>query len=294
MVWDALHALWAAAGSGGVFLRYMRAEPGEEIERAKNILFEKASDLSYNGCWLRDCSRQFDRDFCLLMREEEYIMELLVVTLAQVSPAREADASARMRIISDTVRNAPGLLNARFYRSRQPGIAYCILTTWENSEWWQKAQERHSPFGLVQDSPGGIFHTPPDQWLMHHLWGYSRPRAQPAIAAAHLVLVRPEMAERIQQSWLESLRRQAVEPVLAFALLARSVDEETTGVVSPSFATSSNPSRSSIQQGAIFFNLLSWPDERYREDFYASEEYQNMRSLLNRTGMMHTLALDPL
>ena len=84
-------------------------------------------------------------------------MELLVVTLAQVSPAREADALARMRIISDTVRNAPGLLNARFYRSRQPGISYCMLTTWENSEWWQKAQERYSPYGLVQDSPAGNF-----------------------------------------------------------------------------------------------------------------------------------------
>src|SRR5579883_1292721 len=120
-------------------------------------------------------------------------MELLVVTLAQVNPAREADASARIRIISDAVRNAPGLLNARFYSSRQPGMAYCILTTWESAEWWQKAQERHSPYLLIQNSPAGIFHMPPDQWLMQYLWGYSRPRAQPAVAAAHLVLVRPEM-----------------------------------------------------------------------------------------------------
>jgi hypothetical protein len=221
-------------------------------------------------------------------------MELLVVTLAQVSPAREADASARMRIISDTVRNAPGLLNARFYRSKQPSISYCILTTWENNEWWQKAQERHSPSGLVQDSPAGIFHTPPDQWLMQYLWGYSRPRVQPAVAAAHLVLVRPEMAERVQQSWLESLHRQAVEPILAFALLARTIDEEAASLAPQSIATAPNSSRLSIRQGALFFNLLSWPDERYREDFYANEQYQNMRSLLNRTGMMHVLTLDPL
>ncbi|HVU70835.1 MAG TPA: antibiotic biosynthesis monooxygenase [Ktedonobacteraceae bacterium] len=221
-------------------------------------------------------------------------MELLVVTLAQVNPAREADASARIRIISDAVRNAPGLLNARFYRSRQPGIAYCMLTTWESAEWWQKAQERHSPYVLVQDSPGGIFHTPPDQWLMQFLWGYSRPRAQPAVAAAHLVLVRPEMAERVQQSWLESLRRQAVEPVLAFALLARSIDEEAASAISASSSAAPTAARASIRQGAIFFNLLSWPDERYREDFYADEQYKQMRSLLNRTGMMHILTLDPL
>lgn len=242
-----------------------------------------------------DYSRQSDECICLPVREGEYLMELLVVTLAQVNPAREADALARMRIISDTIRNAPGLLNARFYSSRQPGIAYCMLTTWENAEWWQKAQERHSPYGLVQDSPAGIFQTPPDQWLMHYLWGYSRPRVQPTVAAAHLALVRPEMAERVQQSWLESLHRQAIEPILAFALLARTIDEEQTPVASvEGIAPVLNSSRPAMQQGAIFFNLLSWPDERYREDFYANEHYKNMSGLLSRTGMMHILALDPI
>ena len=222
-------------------------------------------------------------------------MELLVVTLAQVSPAREADALSRMRIISDTVRNAPGLINARFYRSTQPGLSYCMLSTWENDEWWQKAQERYSPYSLVQDSPEGIFHIPPDQWLMHYLWGYSRPRAQAVVADAHLALVRPEMAARVQQSWLESLRQQATEPILAFALLARTRDEETGTKDAPQTASAENtPPRATIQQGAIFFNLLSWPDERYREDFYANEHYQNMRSLLSRTGMLHTLTLEPL
>jgi hypothetical protein len=129
---------------------------------------------------------------------------------------------------------------------------------------------------------------------MQFLWGYSRPRAQPAVAAAHLVLVRPEMAERVQQNWLESLRRQAVEPVLAFALLARSIDEEAASAISASSSAAPTAARASIRQGAIFFNLLSWPDERYREDFYADEQYKQMRSLLNRTGMMHILTLDPL
>jgi hypothetical protein len=220
-------------------------------------------------------------------------MELLVVTLAQVSPTREADALARMRIISDTVRNAPGLTNARFYHSKHPGISYCMLTTWESNEWWQKAQERHSPYGLVQDSPAGIFHTPPDQWLMHYLWGYSRPRVQPAVAAAQLALVRPEMAERVQQSWVESLQRQAVEPLLSFALLARSINDESITGNTPRSIENGNTPRSPIQQGTIFFQLLSWPDERFREDFYANEHYQNLRGLLGRTGMVHTLALEP-
>lgn len=215
-------------------------------------------------------------------------MELLVVTLAQVSPTREADALARMRIISDTIRNAPGLLNARFYRSREPDMAYVMLTTWENVEWWQKAQERHSPRQLLLDLPPGIFHTPPDQWLMHYLWGYSRPLAQPVVAAAHLAMVRPEMTERVQQSWLESLQHQAVEPILSFALLARSIVDE------PGAATSSPREEEAGRQGTLFFSLLSWPGEQYREDFYADESYQKMQGLLNRTGIVHVLKLDPL
>lgn len=216
-------------------------------------------------------------------------MELLVVTLAQVNPEREADALARMRLISDTVRSAAGLLNTRFYRSRQQGPACCLLTTWENSEWWQKAQERYNPSELILASSAGIFQTPPDQWLMQYLWGYSRPRAQPAVAAAHLVLVRPEMAARVQQSWLESLHKQAVEPLLAFALLARTFEGEAAEA-----EQRTTIGNSSIQQGTIFFNLLSWPDEHHREDFCADEQYRKMRSLLGRTGMEHMLTLDPL
>lgn len=226
-------------------------------------------------------------------------MELLVVTLAQINPQREADALARMRVISDTIRNAPGLLNARFYHGRAPDICYCMLTTWENAEWWQKAQERHSPLQLLLASPEGIFHTPPDQWLMQYLWGYSRPLAQATVAAAHLALVRPEMAERVQQEWLESLRQQAVEPILSFALLARSIEEAPE---TPSFSPLSpagafqaeGTSRHSVKLGTMFFNLLSWPGEQYREDFYANEIYQNMQGLLTRTGMLHVLTLDPL
>src|SRR5258708_14393190 len=187
-------------------------------------------------------------------------MELLVVTITQVNPAREAEALTRMRLIGDTVRNAPGLLNTRFYRSRAPENVYFLLTTWENTEWWQKAQERHSPRKLLLDSAVGIFPTPPDQWLMQYLWGYSRPLAQPIIAAAHMAMVRLEQAERVQEHWLESLQQQASEPILSFALLARSLDERsfsepTTTSQSPQIQTGQRPTRPS----PMFFNLLTWP-----------------------------------
>lgn len=222
-------------------------------------------------------------------------MELLVVTLAQVSAQREVDALARIRVISDTVRNAPGLLNARFYRSREPGTSYCMLTTWENAEWWQKAQERYAPAALLLSSAADVFHTPPDQWLMQYLWGYSRPSAQPTIATAHLALVRPEMVEHVQQEWVENLRQQAVEPILSFAMLARSLaDNPSTTSNSQPGQTENNSPRSSFKQGTMFFNLLSWPGERYREDFYANEHAQNVQSLLNRTAIVHSMTLDPI
>ncbi len=47
---------------------------------------------------------------------------------------------------------------------------------------------------------------------MRYLWGYSRPFAQPTIAAAYIVTVRPDQAERVERSWIEGLRRQVTQP----------------------------------------------------------------------------------
>jgi quinol monooxygenase YgiN len=224
-------------------------------------------------------------------------MELLVVTITQANPTREAEALTRMRLISDTVRNAPGLLNARFYRSQGPENVYFLLTTWENTEWWQKAQERHSPRKLLLESAPGIFPVPPDQWLMQYLWGYSRPLAQPVIATAHMAMVRLEYAERVQQSWLESLQKQASEPILSFALLARSIENESSIETRP-LANRGQPAsiegagRRPAGQGPMFFNLLSWPGETYREDFYSNESYRSMQGLLNSAGVVRIVRLE--
>ncbi|MEO7022243.1 MAG: hypothetical protein ABI234_18995 [Ktedonobacteraceae bacterium] len=223
-------------------------------------------------------------------------MELLVITLVQANPAREGDAMARIRLIADSVRNAPGLLNARFYRGKGPDISYFILTTWENSEWWQKTQERHDPRMLLLNSPPDIFLAPPDQWLMQYIWGYSRPLAQSVVVAAHLALVRPDQTARVQHFWLESLRQQAVEPILAFALLARTLEEEPADAARTPSQTLQAPElqRRPAGQRPMFLNLLSWPSETYQEDFYTNEHYRNMQGLLNSAGFVRILKLDPL
>lgn len=228
-------------------------------------------------------------------------MELLVVTLAHTSPGKDAEGLARVRLISDTVRSAPGLMNARFYRSREPDSYYFLLTTWENEELWQKAQERYSPGNLLLGSDKELLTAPPEQWLMHYLWGYSRPSAQPDIAAAHVANIRPDQADRIERAWIESLRRQALEPTLAFAFLARgSTEDNISQYVSPTShnAASGNMSDymlSSLRTyGTVFLNLLSWPGETHRQDFYADQNYKAINTVLKSMGAVRILALDPL
>src|SRR5215469_6464009 len=118
-------------------------------------------------------------------------MELLVATLAHTMRKNDDDDITRLRLISETVQNAPGLVNVRIYRSRETESYYFILTTWEDEELWYKANERYNPKNLLRGSAAELLTASPEQWLMHYLWGYSRPSAQSAIAAAHIVSVRP-------------------------------------------------------------------------------------------------------
>ncbi len=219
-------------------------------------------------------------------------MELLVVTLAHTMPGRDADGLARIRLISETVRNATGLVTARFYRSRGSESYYFMLTTWEDEETWRKAQERYDPKLLLLGSATELLLDPPEQWLMHYLWGYSRPAAEPILAAAHLATMRPDQAERTQRGWIESLRRLAVQPILSFAFLARDVNENTITSL-PSPPTNSSGAGDSSHR-SIFLNVLSWASEADREEFYANLNYQAVSRLLGSVGIVQIITLDPL
>src|SRR6266852_5465561 len=155
-------------------------------------------------------------------------MELLVVTLAHIIPGKDAEGMARIRLISETVRNAVGLVSANFYRTKSNEDYYLLLTTWEDEECWHKAQEQYNPKLLLARSATELLLDPPEQWLMRYLWGYSRPAAESILVAAHLATMRPDQAERTQRGWIESLRRQAVQPTLSLAFLARGVNEDAT------------------------------------------------------------------
>ena len=223
-------------------------------------------------------------------------MALLVVTLAHTAVDKEAEGLARIHWIADTVRNAPGLVTSRFYRSRGQESYYFLLTTWEDEESWQNAQERHNPKQLLLGSAMEILIAPPEQWLMRYLWGYSRPAAEPILAAAHLATIRADQAERTQRGWIESLRRQAVQPALAFAFLARGMHEPTALPLELTATRPVNMPRGDTpyQQGSVFLNLLSWASEADREEFYANQNYVAISRFLSSVGIIQILTLDPL
>jgi hypothetical protein len=224
-------------------------------------------------------------------------MELLVATLAQMALSQDDDGPTRLRFISETIHNAPGLVNARLYRSRDPESEsyYFILTTWEDEDFWYKAQDRYNPKNLLKGATGELLMASPEQWLMRYLWGYSRPSAQPAIAAAHIVSIRPDQAELVERSWIEGLRRQVTQPVVAFAFLAEGRNEDSAFMLDHSTSNNNKVTEDSADSySSNFLNLLSWPGETQRKDFYADPDYKAISSFLRSVGVMRVLALEPL
>ena len=220
-------------------------------------------------------------------------MELLVATLAHIASGNEDDGTTRLRLIAETIQNAPGLVNARFYRSREPELFYFMLTTWEDEEIWYKAQEKYNPSTLLRGSTSELLTSQPEQWLMRYIWGYSRPSAQPAIAAAHIVTVRQDQVERVERNWVEGLHRQVKQPALAFAFLAKGSNEDKTFFHDQSTVNNIRFSDNSVNTySSNFLNVLSWPNETQRKDFYADQHYKAMSGFLSSVGVVRVLALD--
>jgi hypothetical protein len=220
-------------------------------------------------------------------------MELLVVTLAYTTTDRDADLLARIRLIADTVRNAPGLVTSRFYHSRGDDAYYLMLTTWSDDESWRRAQERYNPKQLLQASATELLSATPEQWLMRYLWGYSRPTANPVLTAvAHLAHIRKEQAEYAQLGWMKGLQQQEVQSTLAFAFLARGVHEDSMPI--SRLATSATTEEAAYHKGSVLLNLFSWASEDQRKEFYAEPSYQAINRFVSGTGTVRILPLEPM
>ena len=217
-------------------------------------------------------------------------MELLVATLAHTTRGANEEALARVRLVVDTMKNVPGMINTRLYAGREGEGCYLILTSWEDEEYWRKAQkqEHQNPRDLLPGSGSELLTAAPEQWQMHYLWGYSRPAAQPTLAAVHLATVRPDATERIQRTWTETLQRQASQLMLAFAFLSRGRNVDTA-----SFVPNGSAVRQESVDGSTFLNLLSWPDETQQKEYYADLHYKAFRGYLNQVGMERVIMLEP-
>src|SRR5579859_1803259 len=222
------------------------------------------------------------------------IMELLVATLAYTKPGRDADILAHIRLIFDTVRNAPGLVTTRFYRSQGSDSYYFMLTTWDEEESWRRAQERHNPRNLLLTSAQELLIAPPEQWLLRYLWGYSRPAASATLAAAYLATIRPEQTEFAQRGWMTGLQQQATQSTLAFSFLARGAREESINTQGNSLPTTPRSEDPIYQQGSILLNLFSWANEAEREEFFADPHYQAIHKFVSSVGVVRMLPLEPL
>lgn len=219
-------------------------------------------------------------------------MELLVATLVYTTQGRDTDAISQVHQLASTLRSAPGLINTRVYRSRGPGAYYLMLTSWENEDYWHKAHSRHDPRQSLLNARQDLFASPPEQWLMYYLWGYSRPSGDPQLTTLHLLTTHPGQGEGAQHHWLDMLQQQVIEPRLAFAFLARGAKEELLPQVVSQNKEAMLAHREAIRQGATFLNLLSWQTENQRKDFYSSTQYQKTERFLNAIGTMQVLILE--
>jgi quinol monooxygenase YgiN len=221
-------------------------------------------------------------------------MELLVATLAHIITDRDADILAHIRQIVDTVRNATGQITSSMYKGREQDSYYFLLTTWEDIESWQKAQEHHDPRQYLLAS-ANLLLSPPEQWLMHYQWGSSRPAKQPIVSAAHITTLRPDQARLAQREWITGLRKQTTKPTLAFAFLAQEIDRDATmpfRAVKPLLAETKAEEKFIHYQGTTLLSFLSWASETERAAFYMDHHYQAIKKQLESLAMTRILPLE--
>jgi len=217
-------------------------------------------------------------------------MELLIATLAHALKGSHEDAASRVRVVVETVRNAPGMVNARMYSGRKGEASYLILTAWEDEELWRKAQGRYNPKELLLHSMSDLLTASPEQWWMQYMWGYSRISAQATIAEAHLATVEPTLVERVARNWLDGLQQQAITPTLTFAFLARGNSEDALQRQGQNGQLAGGERAA---PGSTLLNVLSWPGETQRKEFYADQHYMALRGFIHNAGVVRVLPLEP-
>jgi heme-degrading monooxygenase HmoA len=216
-------------------------------------------------------------------------MELLVVTLAHTNAEHDPETAARVRMVAETIRLAPGLVNIRSYQSREKEASYALLSTWDDEESWQKAQERYSPRQHLIHATSKQLTGEPEQWYMQYLWGYIRPASTPEILQLLLATVRPDKIEQAQQIWLTNLNQLAGETPPAYAFFARGMYEDHA--LTPGTMEGARQKESAL--GPVLLTLLGWGSERERDELLTSRRYQQINSFLKSISASRLFSLEP-
>jgi heme-degrading monooxygenase HmoA len=223
-------------------------------------------------------------------------MELLVVTLAHTNAEHDPETAARVRMVVETIRLAPGLVNIRSYQSRGKETYYALLSTWNDEESWQKAQERYSPRQQLINAASKQLTGEPEQWFLQYLWGYIRPASTPDTLTLQLATIRPDKIEQAQQLWLNNLTQMAGETPPAYAFFARGVYEDHLPLYKPGpIGGARYKENASIPhlQSVVLLTLLGWGSEHEREALSASRRYQQANGFINSVGIVQAFSLEP-
>jgi hypothetical protein len=219
--------------------------------------------------------------------------ELLIVTVAQMQSEKETLALARVRMIIETLRSAVGLTTAHFYRGQNN--IYVMLTTWEDKESWQKAQERHNPQQLLLDNRE-VLAQPPRQWILTYTWGYRRPTAPPTLASAHLVILPEQELQQVQQRWQHELHQPELQASLTFGFLAQGSTDPSAAAPNQQANTVLNKHEPSKQTepGSLLLAFYSWSNEIERNEFMLNTHYQQLKVLEEQASSVLVLSLETL
>lgn len=222
-------------------------------------------------------------------------MEILIGTMAYTTARYEAEVSTSVRLIIDTLQNAPGLVSARFYRGQGPLPYYLFFTTWADEESWQRAQRHYNPGELLLSAASDLLTAPPEQWHMHYIWGYHQPALPSNLAAAHIASVPPDKTKTCQQEWLHALRQQAILSLVGYSFLACGEHTNSSQRKDKAAHFSEADEEETIRiHKSVFVNLFSWNSETDKRAFYASSHYQTLDQLIRKLGSMRILQLERL
>jgi heme-degrading monooxygenase HmoA len=172
-------------------------------------------------------------------------VETLHALLLRPYPGHNEEVLRQLGFIAERLPPIPGLLAARFFRSREEDQTYLAITTWEGA---QDAAEAEAE-GRVGDEDAsnaseveyarrltipGLGNVETEEWFLQYSWGFSRAEAETrhALVLIATSVVGPQ-SPQVRQGWRSGLHALAAEAPLGHMFLAVSIPQEARRLPAP-------------------------------------------------------------